>query len=172
MPAKKRTTASEKELKATVKKLRSKLEKSDAKAAHWKKKTAQQEKRTAQLEKKVGQLEKASAKSGTRVKKLKKRLDATRAGAAAEPAAADAATEELPELTDESAPEELPELTDESAPEELPELTQDAGEDADTDSEERPDSTWTVVQLRAEARARGLTGLSNKSKAELLDALG
>ncbi len=34
-----------------------------------------------------------------------------------------------------------------------------------------PDETWSVVQLRAEARARGLTGLSNKTKAQLLTAL-
>jgi hypothetical protein len=34
-----------------------------------------------------------------------------------------------------------------------------------------PDGTWTVVQLRAEARARGLGGLSNKPKAQLLSAL-
>lgn len=34
-----------------------------------------------------------------------------------------------------------------------------------------PDASWTVVQLRAEARSRGLTGLSGKTKAQLLDAL-
>jgi lysophospholipase len=34
-----------------------------------------------------------------------------------------------------------------------------------------PDDSWTVAQLRAEARARGFTGLSNKPKAELLAAL-
>lgn len=34
-----------------------------------------------------------------------------------------------------------------------------------------PDQTWTVVQLRAEAHARGLTGLSNKPKPQLLAAL-
>ena len=34
-----------------------------------------------------------------------------------------------------------------------------------------PDETWTVIQLRAEARARGLTGLSNTTKAQLLAAL-
>ncbi len=34
-----------------------------------------------------------------------------------------------------------------------------------------PDERWSVVQLRAEARARGLVGLSNKPKAELLAAL-
>jgi hypothetical protein len=34
-----------------------------------------------------------------------------------------------------------------------------------------PDETWSVVRLRAEARTRGLTGMSNKSKAQLLAAL-
>ncbi len=34
-----------------------------------------------------------------------------------------------------------------------------------------PDQSWTVVQLRAEARARGLAGLSNKSKTQLIAAL-
>ena len=34
-----------------------------------------------------------------------------------------------------------------------------------------PDETWSVVQLRAEARARGLTGMSSKTKAQLLTAL-
>jgi hypothetical protein len=34
-----------------------------------------------------------------------------------------------------------------------------------------PDESWTVVRLRAEARSRGLTGFSGKSKAELLDVL-
>jgi hypothetical protein len=34
-----------------------------------------------------------------------------------------------------------------------------------------PDETWSVVELRAEARARGLVGMSNKPKAQLLAAL-
>ena len=34
-----------------------------------------------------------------------------------------------------------------------------------------PDETWSVVQLRAKARARGLTGMSSKTKAQLLTAL-
>ena len=33
-----------------------------------------------------------------------------------------------------------------------------------------PDETWTVVQLRAEAHARGLTGMSDKTKEQLLAA--
>ena len=34
-----------------------------------------------------------------------------------------------------------------------------------------PDESWTVVQLRAEAHARGLTGMSDKTKEQLLAAL-
>ena len=45
-------------------------------------------------------------------------------------------------------------------------------EDADaSESAAGPDESWTVVQLRAEARSRGITGLSGKSKAQLLEAL-
>ncbi|MDX6298969.1 MAG: hypothetical protein QOF53_183 [Nocardioidaceae bacterium] len=35
-----------------------------------------------------------------------------------------------------------------------------------------PDESWTVVRLRSEAQSRGLTGLSGKSKAQLLELLG
>ena len=34
-----------------------------------------------------------------------------------------------------------------------------------------PDASWTVAELRAEARSRGLTGMSRTSKAEILAAL-
>ena len=44
-------------------------------------------------------------------------------------------------------------------------------EPATVDNVTVPDETWSVVQLRAEARARGLTGMSNKTKAQLLNAL-
>ncbi|MEP7089993.1 MAG: hypothetical protein ABI776_07760 [Nocardioidaceae bacterium] len=40
-----------------------------------------------------------------------------------------------------------------------------------TEEPATPDAGWTVAQLRDEARARGLTGLSGKPKAELLAAL-
>jgi hypothetical protein len=42
---------------------------------------------------------------------------------------------------------------------------------ATTEATPGPDASWTVAQLRAEARRRGLTGLSNKPKSELLEAL-
>ena len=37
---------------------------------------------------------------------------------------------------------------------------------------ETPDESWTVAQLRAEARRREVPGYSNKNKAALLVALG
>ena len=86
----------------------------------------------------------AASRSDARVEKLQKKLD--RAATALEPAHAvgplDAAASGLP-----------------------------VGEPTAADGLTVPDETWTVVQLRAEARARGLTGMSNKSKAQLLDAL-
>jgi hypothetical protein len=36
---------------------------------------------------------------------------------------------------------------------------------------EQPDSTWTVVRLRGEARSRGLSAVSGKTKAELIELL-
>ena len=35
----------------------------------------------------------------------------------------------------------------------------------------KPDASWTLAQLHAEARSRGLTGLSGKKKAEVIAAL-
>lgn len=35
----------------------------------------------------------------------------------------------------------------------------------------KPDEKWSVVQLRSEARARGLTGISRMKKSELITAL-
>ena len=46
-----------------------------------------------------------------------------------------------------------------------------AAEPTTADGVTIPDQTWTVVQLRAEARARGMAGMSNKPKAQLLAAL-
>ena len=48
---------------------------------------------------------------------------------------------------------------------------QPVAEAATADGVAVPNETWSVVQLRAEARARGLVGLSNKPKAELLAVL-
>ena len=53
-------------------------------------------------------------------------------------------------------------------------LTQDLALDEATPAAAAPptpDDSWTVAALRAEARSRGLSGLSRKSKADLLAAL-
>jgi hypothetical protein len=42
---------------------------------------------------------------------------------------------------------------------------------AQTQASSAPDATWTVVRLREEARTRGLTGVSGKTKAQLLALL-
>ena len=50
-------------------------------------------------------------------------------------------------------------------------LTPPEGVDLREEASSTPDPSWTVVRLRAEARSRGLTGVSGKSKAELIAAL-
>jgi chromosome segregation ATPase len=86
----------------------------------------------------------AASRADARAEKLQKKLD--RAAAALEPVQAvgplEAAASGLP-----------------------------VGDPTTADGLTVPDETWTVVQLRVEARARGLVGMSNKSKAQLLDAL-
>jgi hypothetical protein len=57
------------------------------------------------------------------------------------------------------------------APMELTASDRPVNEPTTVDSLTGPDETWSVVQLRAEARARGLTGVWNKTKAQLLAAL-
>ena len=86
----------------------------------------------------------AASRSDARVEKLQKKLD--RAAAALEPVQA-------------------------VGPLEAAASGRTVGEPTAADGLTVPDQTWTVVQLRAEARARGLVGMSNKSKAQLLDAL-
>ena len=86
----------------------------------------------------------AASRSDARVERLQKKLE--RATAALKPVAATGPNE--PAGPDGS-------------------VTQATGSDGLT----VPDKTWTVVQLRAEARARGLSGTSKKSKTQLLTAL-
>lgn len=86
----------------------------------------------------------AASRSGARVEKLQKKRD--RAAAAVEPIRAtgpmDAAASGTP-----------------------------VAEPTAADGVTVPNETWSVVQLRAEARARGLVRMSNKPKAQLLAAL-
>ena len=86
----------------------------------------------------------AASRSDARVEKLQRKLD--RASAALEPVQA-------------------------VGPLEAAATGRPAAERTAADGLTIPDQTWTVVQLRAEARARGLAGMSNKPKAQLLAAL-
>ena len=86
----------------------------------------------------------AASRSDARVEKLQRKLD--RASAAPEPVQA-------------------------VGPLEAAATGRPAAERTAADGLTIPDQTWTVVQLRAEARARGLVGMSNKPKAQLLSAL-
>ena len=86
----------------------------------------------------------ASSRSGVRVEKLQKKLD--RAAAAVGPIRA-------------------------PGPMEAAASGGPVAEPTAADGVTGPDETWSVVQLRAEARARGLVGMSNKPKAQLLAAL-
>jgi len=86
----------------------------------------------------------AASRSGARVEKLQKKLD--RAAAAVEPIRATGRMEAAAS----------------GGP---------VAEPTVADGVTVPDETWSVVQLRAEARARGLVGMSNKPKAQLLAAL-
>lgn len=86
----------------------------------------------------------AAARSDTRAEKLQRKLD--RAATSLEPVKA-------------------------VAPAEAAATDRPAAEPTTPDGVTRPDATWTVAQLRAEARARGLTGLSGKPKAQILAAL-
>lgn len=86
----------------------------------------------------------AASRSGARVEKLQKKLD--RAASAVEPTRA-------------------------TGPMEAAALGGSVAEPTAADGVTVPDETWSVVQLRAEARARGLVGMSNKPKAQLIAAL-
>ena len=87
---------------------------------------------------------KSASRAGARAEKLQQKLD--RASTALEPVHA-------------------------TSPIEAAASGRPAGEPTTADGVTLPDETWSVVQLRAEARARGLVGMSNKTKAQLLAAL-
>lgn len=95
---------------------------------------------------KAERLERTAAESEARVKKLTKRLDkASRTSGPRQPPAIEHAPETAAATTDPTPVDSSPSAA--------------------------PDASWTVVQLRSEARSRGIAGLSGKSKAELLAAL-
>jgi hypothetical protein len=110
--------------------------------------------RAERWKKKAGQLKKTAAESEAKVKKLRKltkRLEQA-------PRAVRMRQEEAADGPPIAMPKESPSV-DAPSPAVSPQPAAS------------PDASWTVVQLRAEARSRGIAGLSGKSKTELLAAL-
>ncbi len=140
-PTTKKATASPKELTKALAETRSRLTRAESRLVKAQGKAERWKKEA------VSQRE-AAATSGARAKKLQKKLD--RALAALESGRnTDPSSSAVPEAAPESP----------------------AAEPTVPDGAAAPDATWTVLQLRAEARRRGVAGMSNKSKAQLLAAL-
>lgn len=108
------------------------------------KKLAKAKKANKGLKKEAAAQRQAAARSGTRADKLRTKLER--------------AKEQL-EPTTAATPEE-------AAAADLP-----AGTPTTEEGVTKPDGSWTVAQLRAEARSRGMSGMSSKNKAQLLGAL-
>ena len=107
-------------------------------------KLAKANEKVARWKKEAAALRTAASRSDARVERLQKKLD--RATAALAPVRA-------------------------SGPNQAGAAGRSVTEPTGSDGLTVPDKTWTMVELRAEARARGLTGTSNKSKTQLLAAL-
>lgn len=109
--------------------------------------------------------EKKLAKSTDRTERWKKEAKAHKKSAAKAGARADLLAEQLDEASKalQSAPSQ--------AEVEAASADEPGAEGQTLDGAGTPDKDWSVVQLRAEARARGLSGLSRASKADLIAAL-
>ena len=111
---------------------------------------------------KADKWKKKAGESQAEVKKLTKRLDT-------------AIRTSKRSSADDTSPTAAPIPAVAAPPDTRETVDTDVSETAVADASEptaAPDESWTVVQLRAEARSRGLSGLSGKSKAQLLEALG
>ena len=108
--------------------------------------------------------EKKLAKSAERADRWKKEAKAHKKSAAKAGARADLLQEQLNEAS--QALKATPSEAEVEAA-----STDEPGSETRNDGAGTPDESWSVVQLRAEARARGLSGLSRASKADLLSAL-
>ena len=115
-----------------------------------------------------GQLTKTETKLGRaedRAKRWKSEADAARISASR----ADARVEKLQKKLERASAALEPSKA--VGPVEAVAAGRPAAEPTAADGLTIPDQTWTVAQLRAEARARGLGGVSHKPKAQLIAAL-
>ncbi len=128
-----------------------------------KKKSSSKKQLKSKIKKLKARLKRANAKA-TRWKKKAKRRQATAASSQARVAKLEKKLAEARRTTSPTSAtrDELPSPTELVVPE-----TTDSADQLTS----LPDASWTVVRLRAEAKARGLSGMSGKSKAELLASL-
>ena len=143
MASKKKTRAIE-ELTATNRDLKKALSSVRGQLTKAETKLAKANERVERWKKQAAAHRTAASRSDARVERLQKKLD--RATAALKPVAA-------------------------SGPNVAAATGSSVSESTGPDGLSLPDKTWTVVQLQAEARARGLSGTSKKSKSQLLAAL-
>ena len=157
MAAKRKSSSSERQLKATVKSLTAKLERSDAKAARWKKEAERHKAAAIASQARVAKLDKKLT-SARRKASQATQLSGVELAPTDSVGAKEAASTGEPTATDEV---ELAPTAEASAHKEA----------VSTIEPPLPDASWTVARLREEASSRGLTGLSGKSKAQLIAAL-
>ncbi len=128
------------------------------------KKQKDMEKGLSTLRRQLAKTEKALAKAKNRADRWRKEAKAQQRSASRARARAEALHQKLDGVS-------AVEPTPAAAPREATTSGRPAAKRTIVDPVTVPDETWSVVQLRAEARARGLTGLSNKTKAQLITAL-
>lgn len=141
---KKKVGSVEVELRAENKKLRAQLAAAERSAEKWRARAKAQKSSASGAKSEASTLRRSLAKAEASVTKWKDRAKAA-----------------LPTSEPRSGPTMAP--AGAAAPVETP--------PAETMSPSRPDDTWTLTALRAEARARGLPGYSRKPKAQLLAEL-
>jgi predicted RNase H-like nuclease (RuvC/YqgF family) len=132
------------------------------------------EKSVSVLRVKLSRTEKALTKAKNRADRWQQEAKAQKKSASR----ARARVEKLRQKLDEASPERKPvqraapvEAVQPAATMETTSAGRPVAEAPTVDAVTVADETWSVVQLRAEARARGLTGMSSKTKGQLLDAL-
>jgi len=123
------------------------------------------EQSVATLRRQLTKTEKALTKAKNRADRWRKEAEAQKISASRARARVEKLRQKLDGASAATEPVQAP------VPMEVTASDRPVNEPTTVDSLTVPDETWSVVQLRAEARARGLTGISNKTKAQLLAAL-
>ena len=143
--------------------MRSKKQKSAVEKSSAKQKDLQ--KSISVLRGQLTRTEKALTKAKNRADRWRKEAEAQKMSASRARARVEKLRQKLDGASAASEPVQAP------VPMEVTASDRPVNEPTTVDSLTVPDETWTVVQLRAEARARGLTGMWDKTKAQLLAAL-